>query len=111
MVSPEQVQYLSQKLAGYYVLYQTCSDRLRPLGPTRATALYNDAYKKWQSDPSNPLFEPPRNDELKRAQYFAKCDEICSEEPSGMEEYVGSPTKLARTAEELMRFIRKLFQD
>ncbi|KAM6495575.1 hypothetical protein JOM56_008281 [Amanita muscaria] len=86
--SQAQIQHLIQKLSGYYLLYQTCSDQVRPLGPTKIKVLHDNAYKKWQSDPTNPLFEPPRNDNHKKAQYFAKCDEICGMDAKTMEDYL-----------------------
>jgi hypothetical protein len=81
-------QELTQKLAAYYILYQKCSDGVRHLSATRLNSLHDEAYRKWQGDPSNPLFEPPRNDKKRKASYFAKCDEICRIEPKFLEEYV-----------------------
>ena len=83
-------QQMAQKLAGYALLYQKCSDQVRLQGGTtdRFIAIHNKAYKEWTSDPTNPLFEPPIGDEKKKAVYFAKCDEICSSKPQNLHEYV-----------------------
>ncbi|KIL68300.1 hypothetical protein M378DRAFT_158839 [Amanita muscaria Koide BX008] len=41
-----------------------------------------------KATPQTPsLFEPPRNDNHKKAQYFAKCDEICGMDVKTMEDY------------------------
>ena len=84
----EQGQQIMRKLADNYILFQTCSDRLQHLGAAKINSLHNEAEKKWQSNPSNPLVELPRNDIEKRLLYFAKCDEICGIEPKTLEEYV-----------------------
>ena len=84
--SQDHVQQLIQKLVFYSVLYQTCSDNVRHLGLNKVNIIYDEAYKEWQSDPSNPLFEPPLADKKKRAGYLARCDEICRLEPNTVHE-------------------------
>jgi hypothetical protein len=75
--SEDCTQYLIQKLADYMLLYQQCSDRIRPIGHVKMNAIYNEAYKEWKSDPRNPLTEPPVGDEAKCDDFFARCDAIC----------------------------------
>jgi hypothetical protein len=82
--SAERAQRIAQKLASYYVLFQTCADKVRHIV---ATEIYDEALKKWQDDPSNPIDAPPRGDEEKKASYMAKCDEICRLEPKTAHEY------------------------
>jgi hypothetical protein len=80
-------EHFSKKLITYIVLYQTCSDRVRELGGNEK--IYDKANEEWQSDSSNPLFEPPINDAEKKAAFYAKCDEICQSKPKTALEYVG----------------------
>lgn len=88
--SPEEdrAHYLIKKLAGYILLYQQCSDKLRPHGRTKMDPVYDEAYKDWKSDPKNPLVEPPLQDQAKCDEYFATCDKICALEPQTPHEYV-----------------------
>jgi hypothetical protein len=69
--SDERAQHLSQKLASYYLLFETCADNVRHLDSTKLNAIYDEAYKKWQDD---PLSKAPRNDKEEKASYLAKCD-------------------------------------
>jgi hypothetical protein len=80
----ERAKHLSQKLASYYLLFQTCADNVRHLDLTKSKAIYDEVYKKWQDD---PLSKAPRNDKEEKASYLAKCDEICRSEPKTAHEY------------------------
>jgi hypothetical protein len=88
--SADRVQHLTQKLADYILLSQKCSDKIRPYGRVRTDVIYDEAHKEWQSDPSNPLVEPPPGDRAKIDAYFATCDSICALEPQNIHEYVPS---------------------
>jgi hypothetical protein len=88
--SEDHVQRLTQKLADYILLYQQCSDKVRPYGCAQTDVIYDEAYKEWQSDPSNPLIEPPPGDRAKSDAYFATCDSICAIKPRNTHEYVPS---------------------
>ena len=79
--SEDRAQHLTEKLAGYYLLFQKCSDRVKQEGHTKTDLIYNEAYKEWRSDPSNPLVGSPRGDEAKSDEYFVKWDHICASEP------------------------------
>jgi hypothetical protein len=52
-------QLLIEKMVRYILLYQDCSDKIRPIGLTASNPIYDEVYKEWQNDPSNPLIEPP----------------------------------------------------
>ncbi|KAI0287905.1 hypothetical protein BC826DRAFT_1041528 [Russula brevipes] len=79
--SADRAQHLIQKLADYILLYQKCSDKVRPYGRVQTDVIYDEAHKEWQSDPSNPLVEPPRGDRAKIDAHFATCDSICALKP------------------------------
>jgi hypothetical protein len=88
--SEVRVQRLTQKLADYILLYQECSDKVRPDGRAQTDPVYDEAYKEWKSDPSNPLVEPPPGDQAMSDAYFATCDSICALEPQNTSEYVAN---------------------
>jgi len=79
--SADRAQHLTQKLADYILLYQKCSDKVRPYGRVQTDVIYDEAHKEWQSDPSNPLVEPPPGDRAKIDAHFATCDSICASKP------------------------------
>jgi hypothetical protein len=97
--SEDHVQRLTQKLADYILLYQQCSDKVRPYGCAQTDVIYDEAYKEWQSDPSNPLIEPPPGDRAKSDAYFATCDSICAIKPRNTHEYV--PSRVSQALAEL----------
>ena len=88
--SEDRTQRLTQKLVDYVLLYQDCSDKVKQYGLSNTQLVYNEAYQDWQSDPSNPLVEPPIGDQAKSDAHFAKCDSICALEPQNPHEYVPS---------------------
>ena len=55
--SPEEdrAHYLIKKLAGYILLYQQCSDKLRPHGRTKMDPVYDEAYKAGKATRKIPL--------------------------------------------------------
>jgi hypothetical protein len=77
-----------------YILYQECSDKVRPYGRAKIDIIYDKVYRAWRSDPSNPLVEPPLGDQAKCDAYFATCDSICAIEPRDLHEYVPSRVHL-----------------
>jgi hypothetical protein len=81
-------QHLTEKLANYIILYQNCSDKVRPHGVSNTNIIYDESYKDWKSNPENPLVEPPLEDEAMCDAYFARCDSICALEPHTLPEYV-----------------------
>jgi hypothetical protein len=88
---------MAQKMAGYTLRYQQCSDQVQLytemiMDLSCFAAIYGKAYKEWMSDPTNLLFEPPIGDEKKKVVYFAKCDEICCSKPQNLHEYIGNNT-------------------
>jgi hypothetical protein len=99
--SADRVQHLTQKLADYVLLYQKCSDKMIPYSRVQIKVIYDEARKEWQSDPSNPLVEPPRgdSDRAKIDAHFATCDSICSLKPRNAHEYV--PSCVSRALAEL----------
>lgn len=84
----DRAQHLTQKLSRYFLLYQECSDQVRPYGRANMDPIYDEVYKEWRSDPSNPLVEPALGDQGKCDAYFANCDSICALQPQNAHEYV-----------------------
>jgi len=77
--SQDRLQSITHKLADYFILHTLCIQKARTLECDRGVMFQKlEAQRDWQSDPSNPLAMPPRDDEKKRAAFFSKCDEICN---------------------------------
>ena len=93
-------QFLTEKLAYYYLTFFQCSDRVRHYGSSCGDAesrlVYEEAIKQWRGDATNPLRQPPPGpeDQLKSDAFFAACDSMCSLEPQNLHEYVLSSIHL-----------------
>ena len=78
--SQDRLQAITRKIADYFILHTLCIQKAQMLESNKSMMFHKleEAQRDWQRDPSNPLTMPPRDDDKKRAEFFAKCDEICS---------------------------------
>ena len=77
-------QSITEQLVRYFVIFQKLAYVAREL-PDRRN-LYTKAVRQYQQ--TSPLARfPPPGDEVKRAEFIAKCDEICNSQPTNPLEY------------------------
>ena len=75
---------ITQRLTLYFSLFQKLAYVLRPL-PNRV-AILSEGEAKWLANPAVRM--PPAGDQVKIAQFFAECDEICGSSLRDPHKYV-----------------------
>ena len=79
--NPE-VRRLTEAMTKYYVLFETCSQRVRIL-PNKSQH-YKVAVEKWKR--RLEFYRPSRGDETARAKFFSAVDDVCNIESRTPEE-------------------------